>query len=84
MSAKEMFERLGYEYKFVNNEKNNCENVILYTHKETKLAVQFNLWGQIVGMQIKNKYKDYDVIGMFVTKELIHAINKQIEELEWN
>ena len=83
MEAKEMFERLGYEYKFINNEKNNCENVILYKHKENELAFQFNLISKIVVMQTKNKYKDYDIIGLFITKELIRAINKQVEELGW-
>lgn len=84
MTAKEMFEELGYEYKFISNKDINCENVILYTHSKQDLSFQFNLLSQIVCMQIQNKFKDYDKVGLFLTKELIKAINKQIEELNWN
>lgn len=84
MIAKEMFEKLGYKYQYINNEANNCENVILYTHSKQDLSFQFNLLGQIVCMQIKNKFKDYDKVCLFLTKELIKAINKQIEELGWD
>ena len=84
MKAKDMFEKLGYKYKYINNEVNNCENVILYTHSKQDLSFQFNLLSQIVCMQIKNKFKDYDKVGLFLTKELIKAINKQIKELGWD
>ena len=55
MTAKEMFEELGYEYKLINNEDINCENVILYIHSEQDLSFQFNLISRIICMQIKNK-----------------------------
>ena len=84
MTAKEMFEELGYEYELINNTKNNCEDVILYTHKKQELIIQFNLFSQIVVYQIKNTMQEYNKIAIFITKELIQAINKQIEELGWN
>lgn len=84
MTAKEMFEELGYERKFVNNIKIQCEDVILYTHKKQDLIIQFNLFSQMVVYQMKNNMKEYDKIAIFITKELIQAINKQIEELGWN
>lgn len=84
MTAKEMFEELGYEYKFINNTKEQCEDVIVYSHKNQPVIIQFNLWSKIVVYQIKNTMKDYDKIAIFMTKELIKAINKQVEELGWN
>lgn len=83
MKAKEMFEKLGYTYKLVDNTKIQCEDVILYSHKKQDLIIQFNLWSKIVVYKIKNTMQDYDKIAIFMTKELIKAINKQIEELRW-
>lgn len=82
-SAKEMFEDLGYEYDYVIGISQNCENVILYTHKEQDLMIQFNLLSKIVVYQIKNNMKEYDKIALFITKELIKAINQQCKELGW-
>ncbi|MBQ4263119.1 MAG: hypothetical protein IJB83_02605 [Bacilli bacterium] len=79
-----MFEELGYEYKFVDGKENNCENVIIYTHKKQGIKIQFNLLNQLIYFEIENKFKDYDKIGMFITKELLMAINKQKEELGWD
>jgi hypothetical protein len=84
MKAKEMFEALGYEYKFIDNKNNNCEDVVLYTHTTQELSIQFNLFSQTVVYQIKNTVQEYEKIVIFMTKELIQAINKQIEELGWN
>ena len=82
-SVKEMFEELGYTYKLVDNTKIQCEGVIIYSHKTQDLIIQFNLWSKIVVYQIKNTMQGYDKIAIFITKELIRAINKQIEELGW-
>ena len=83
MTAKEMFESLGYKYELINNKDINCEDVILYTQTKQDLSIQFNLLSQLVCMQLKNKFKEYDKVGLFLTKELIGAINKQVEELGW-
>lgn len=84
MKAKEMFEELGYKYKIIDNTKNQCEDVILCSHKKQELTIQFNLFSKLVCFQIKNKFEGYDKVVMFITKELLKAINKQIEELGWN
>ena len=84
MTAKEMFEKLGYTYQYINNYKDNCEDVILYIHEKSGVIIQFNLISHVVVYQIDNKFKEYKKIGLFITKELIQAINKQIEELGWN
>lgn len=83
MTAKEMFEKLDYKYKYISNEDINCENVILYTHSKQDLSIQFNLFSGLVCFQIKNKFEGYDKVAMFITKELLKAINKQVEELGW-
>ena len=36
------------------------------------------------GSLIIDNYFNNLKIGLFITKELIQAINKQIEELQWN
>lgn len=84
MTAKAKFKKLGYTYQYINNNKDNCEDVILYIHEKSRVIIQFNLFSQIVVYQIDNKFKEYKKIGLFITKELIQAINKQIEELGWN
>lgn len=82
-TAKEMFENLGYIYKYIDNKNNNCEDVIIYTHNKTNIIIQFNLFSQCVVYQFKNNAKEYDKIVIFITKELLQSINKQIEELNW-
>ena len=82
-TSKEMFEELGYEYKFIDNKNNNCEDVILYTHTIQKLSIQFNLFSKLICMQAENKFKEYDKVSWFFTKEFITAINQQCLELGW-
>lgn len=84
MTAKDMFEGLNYTYSYIDNSKDNCENVIIYKNTYLNTIIQFNLFSEIIVYQIENKFKEYEKIGLFVTKELIQAINKQIEELGWN
>lgn len=77
MSAKEMFEKLGYEYI------ENCfenELVEIYYKKEGKYTpqIQFNLDHKCVRVYREdNKSSHFDI-------KLLQAINKQIEELGWN
>lgn len=84
MSAKELFEELGYNYQYIDNKNNNCEDVIIYTHNKSNVIIQFNLLSKMVVYQIKNTMQEYDKIALFITKELIQAINQQIIELGWN
>lgn len=83
MTAKEMFENLGYTYKLIDNKNNNCEDVILYEHTINDSIIQFNLLSRLVVYQTKNTMQEYDKIAIFMTKEIIQAINKQCEELGW-
>ena len=79
MTAKEMFEKLGYEYnpKMVNNaiflldyENDNKEHIIFSEINDTFIKGKFTIFGGFKGIEI--------------TIEELQAINKQIEELRWN
>lgn len=77
MSAKEMFEKLGYEYI-----ENYFENELdeIYYQREGKYApkIQFNLNHKCIRV-----YREVNKSSYFDVK-LLQAINKQIEELGWN
>lgn len=73
MSAKEMFESLGYEYI----EKSN-NDIQVNTNKN--LIYQFYPFKDEIVFYVVNANKN-DI--SFTSKE-IKAINKQIEELGWN
>ena len=73
MSAKEMFEKLGYE------EKKYREDCIIYRHnkyphQQIKITIK-------KGMFIKED--DYS-LAYPITYDDLQAINKQVEELGWN
>lgn len=76
-SAKEMFEQLGYEYDYIQNE--NSEDTITY-HKDN-LHIQFNLIGKQVVIQNDSSYAFYGYAVFFINQDLLQAINKQVEEL---
>jgi len=75
MSAKDMFEELGYE------ENNDREDTLRYTIK--------NMVGDIVEIRFYFNSKSFikegyeDDLGYIITLEELQAINKQIEELGW-
>lgn len=77
MTAKEMFEKLGYEYDFIQN-KNN-EDTITY-HKDN-LHIQFNLISKLVVLQNDTSHMFYNSAVFMINNDLLKAINKQIEEL---
>lgn len=79
-SAKEMFEELGYKYDYIQNK--NSEDTITY-HKDN-LHIQFNLISKLIVLQNDTSYIYYGTATFFINKDLLKAINKQIEELGWN
>ena len=79
MTAKEMFEKLGYECNYIKND--NSEDTITY-HKDN-LHIQFNLIGKQVVVQNDSSYVFYGHAVFFINQELLQAINKQVEELGW-
>ena len=80
MSAKEMFEKLGYELVFENEE-------VLRYRKNKMLDVEFwKVYEKITGEKMK-KYIHISTVrngSYFMSLELLQAINKQVEELGWN
>ena len=74
MSAKEMFEKLGYEQKIKDD--------VIYYFKSINVPKKF---GHIYIYNINFILKDKE---LFTSKNLdykeLQAINKQIEELGWN
>lgn len=79
MKAKEMFEKLGYELVFEN------EEVLRY--RKNKLDVEFwKVYEYITGEKIKKRIKVSTVYNQpyFVTTDLLKAINQQVKELNWD
>ena len=83
IDARYLFEKLHYTYSFIDNKLINAEDTIVYENTYLNVKIQFNLISKIIYYQFDNKFKEYDKIGLFITKELINAINMQIEELGW-
>lgn len=84
MTAKEMFEKLGYEYYYSKDKEGNVEDTIHYTLKN-KMKLQFNIESKIVVLtDLSNSEDVYINPTLFINKDLLKAINKQIEELGWN
>lgn len=75
MSAKEMFEELGYEKPFFEKDHTIHYTKLLY-HDESGFFAKFN-----TVIFIKRDRK-VELSGKFKLEEL-KAINKQIEELHW-
>ena len=69
MTAKEMFEELGYTY--CPNEEHFSLNAIIVYRKGLK-SIYFDF------------DKTIDIDGKIIDMKLLKAINKQIEELGWN
>lgn len=73
MTAKEMFEKLGYEYQEI-NECLYWEQPVIFELGELTPYVSFDL---------VNKKWHTNIVKIEKHKELIQAINKQVEELGW-
>ena len=74
MSAKEMFEKLGYE----------CEKIGEKIYYD--IPNQYELGGHspYIVFYTVNKHWDTNIVEIEKDKKLMKAINKQIEELGWN
>ncbi len=78
MSAKEMFEKLGYELVFENKE------VLRYRKKH--LDVEFWKVYELVTGEKRKKFIKVSTVydkPYLISLDLLQAINKQIEELGW-
>ena len=74
MSAKEMFEELGYKQKI--------QNDVIYYFKEINIPKRY---GSTIFYHINFILKDKEIfISKNLSLEELKAINKQVEELGWN
>ncbi len=74
MSAKEMFEKLGYEYSKVGEK-------IYY---EEPNPYELGGHSPYIVFYTVNQHWDTNIVGIEKKKDLLQAINKQVEELGWN
>lgn len=94
MTAKEMFEKLGYEFCEIDDEiKGNVFYYLKATHYPNKIDTKTINFRKITfflnGFEIEewltdayiNRIKNID--NQFIDFKLLQAINKQISELEW-
>lgn len=79
MSAKEMFEKYGFEYENLNTDidircykKNNEINILIDFYKEKYVRIT-TLNGNI----------QFNMSKLYLMPDLVRAINKQMEELGW-
>lgn len=73
MSAKEMFEKLGYELVDTNSAGVKLTMISYYNFETTSTI---NFWSPInIDIDLQNRE--------YLTVKHIQAINKQIEELRW-
>ena len=97
MSAKEMFEKLGYKFISENDEQITYYNegkigLNKYEHKNTKPHLLYGTDKQIEFYKDTKSYQifsqqladDYEFCSMCVDIYELQAINKQVEELGWN
>lgn len=79
MTAKEMFEKLGYEIQYIS------KNQVVYKQEHS-----FGACKQIIINDLPNTnrgfYVNYSVEnqGGYISFKELQAINKQVEELGWN
>ena len=77
MSAKEMFEELGYEYRTIKY-KGDLVNIEFIADGEYSSNIRFNLENKSFNVW----YGENEYSGG-ITIEIYKAINKQVEELGW-
>ena len=82
MSAKEMFEKLGYKMLGSVNPKDNYKNMS-WSKKIYDCETTINFYADKNLRIVMTDEKGRIYPPVFTLKEL-QAINKQVEELEWN
>ena len=76
MTAKEMFEKLGYGVRYSKSEKSN---ITFITVENDNVEIKISDKGLVI---FENKCNCF--LGVCTDFELMKAINKQIEELGWD
>lgn len=81
MSAKEMFEELGYKKCQYFTEPN--KKLKYYKDDDNVIIFYINMIPEIMNKTFE-KTGEYDGMCDGITTEELEAINKQVEELGWN
>ncbi len=88
MSAKEMFEKLGYLRKIQTSfyEKEDVKYIKDNKITKTKRIIEFSNNGKYIDIteQFKENLPEDNINYNYIDLEELQAINKQIEELHWN
>lgn len=75
MTAKEMFEQLGYKLTKENS-------LYIYYQKDTGNTIRIDKDSKSIEKYVEDIYQNRNSYGYITYKEL-QAINKQVEELGW-
>lgn len=79
MSAKEMFERLGYVQEiWCFEDENKIDEIIYYCDFKFASNITFELNGKCIKVHRKNRNR-----AGWCDVPMLQAINKQVEELGW-
>lgn len=83
MSAKEMFEKLGYK-----QEKDDKIHITYYNgnfenKQRCDKQITFDLESKSFIAYSPYELNDYEDCSVFIDMQELQAINKQVEELEW-
>lgn len=84
MSAKEMFEKLGYKQEkddkiHITYYNGNFENI-----QKCDKQITFDLESKSFIAYSPYELNDYEDCSIFINMKELQAINKQVEELGWN
>lgn len=82
MTAKEMFEKLGYEYHQYDSEEIICIKQDRQWREKGRILLSFDLPNKTIEFGFKGKISGN--LPVFIDILELQAINKQIEELGWN
>ena len=79
MTAKEMFEKLGYVIDI------NCLGILRYVKHDTNYNIDYYIrfFGDLKEISC-NKLEENELSIFDIDLNLLQAINKQVEELGWN
>lgn len=81
MSAKEMFEKLGYEYHQYDSEEITCIKQDRQWRKIGTITICFDLINKELELGFKGEISGN--LPVFIKYQELQAINKQVEELGW-
>jgi len=77
MTAKEMFEKLGYEFK---KELDGFKSVIVYSKTSVSVNCFIRFYSKMFECSAETENK---ILPLHIYKDELKAINRQCEELGW-